>query len=227
MENFLATVVFLLPGFLMYFWIQSFGVNPVVKHSTIELTAISALLWLPVTVITLLLGNLFVWSINIAPNMPTVWSLVELERLSTNLFFLMAFLTLSTFVSFAMSVVYAKFLFPLQLKLINKVRNWRGVASYSKTPSVWEEIFLNNDSMVVGIGKLDNEEKTRIGNVMNASRPYEPERHLVLDDVEYFTKLVQNHDIPIIKTMLDTRSNVFINIYDPKKIKESQEIPEE
>ncbi|MCT8138652.1 hypothetical protein H1D32_13410 [Anaerobacillus sp. CMMVII] len=185
MENFLATVVFLLPGFLMYFWIQSFGVNPVVKHSSIELTAISALLWLPVTVATLTLLNLSILVINNIPVLELIWTLEDLQRLSGNLIFLLIFLSLSVLVSFVVSVFYTKYIFKFQLKVINKVRNWRGVADLSNTSSVWEEIFLKNDTMVVEIGKIDSEDKSQIGCIMKASRPFEPERHLVLEDVDF------------------------------------------
>lgn len=58
MDSLLGTIVFILPGFLAYFWLQSFGITPVTKHSSGELTAISALLWLPVSFVTLLIYNL-------------------------------------------------------------------------------------------------------------------------------------------------------------------------
>ena len=57
LDSFIGTIVFLLPGFLMYFWIQSFGINPVVKHSATEMGAISALLWLPVSLLTIIIYN--------------------------------------------------------------------------------------------------------------------------------------------------------------------------
>ncbi|WP_269082435.1 hypothetical protein [Aneurinibacillus tyrosinisolvens] len=44
MDAFISTVVFIVSGFLAYFWLQSLGVNPVVKHTVPEFTAISALL---------------------------------------------------------------------------------------------------------------------------------------------------------------------------------------
>ncbi|AQZ47419.1 hypothetical protein B5S25_13365 [Paenibacillus larvae subsp. pulvifaciens] len=62
MENFISTLVFILPGFLMYFWIQSFGINPVMKHNPGEMGAISALLWFPVSLLTVLTYNLLEWS---------------------------------------------------------------------------------------------------------------------------------------------------------------------
>ncbi|WP_259331024.1 hypothetical protein [Bacillus sonorensis] len=48
MENFVAILIFTLPGLLSYFWIQLFGLHPASKHINFEIAAISAILWFPV-----------------------------------------------------------------------------------------------------------------------------------------------------------------------------------
>jgi len=88
MDNFLGTVVFLLPGFLAYFWLQAFGINPVAKHSTTEFTAVAGLLWLPVSFGTLLLYNLAIWLSSFISQAKPIWTLLTLKDASNNFIFL-------------------------------------------------------------------------------------------------------------------------------------------
>ncbi|MNC31607.1 hypothetical protein D3C75_799340 [compost metagenome] len=222
MENLLGTIVFVLPGFLMYFWLQSFGINPVVKHSPGEFTAIAALLWLPASFATLLLYNGIVSISRVVSHTDVVWSIQQLKDRSGSLTFLLVFLILSSIVSFMISVIWAKWLHPVQMKVINKIRNWRGAASLSKSPSVWDEVFTNNDAQVVEIGRLDKAGITIVGCINKASRTFEPERHLNLDDVDFFTDLVQKHSISVAKVFYDTKSGTYVKIFDPKEIEEAQ-----
>jgi len=220
MEDFLSTVVFLLPGFLMYFWIQAFGVNPVQKHSVIELTAISALLWLPVTVLTLVIYN---YLLSFGQNEP-IWSINEIQESAGNLFYLTGFLVTSVFVSFIVSSLWAKFIFPFQLWLINVIRKWRGVAKYSKTPSVWEEVFLQNDAQVVEVLSLSDNKKGIIGEIEKVSRPFETDRNLYLRHMDFYIDLVKRHEIPVEKTFIDSRTGMCVKIFNMEQIKIAQEI---
>lgn len=222
MENFIGSIVFVLPGFLMYFWIQSFGINPVVKHTPGEFTAIAALLWLPTSFITLLIYNGAIFVSQFIGKVDFVWSLDSLKDKSNNITFLFFFLLLSVIVSFIMSWVWAVKLYPLHMKLINTVRNKRGAASFSKNPSVWDEIFTNNDSQVVEIGKMNKEGEPVIGCIRKASRTFEPERYLNLDDIEFFTDLVTRHTIPVSQIIYDTKAGTYIKIFDPTEIINAQ-----
>ncbi|WP_163855851.1 hypothetical protein [Paenibacillus elgii] len=221
MENFISTIVFLLPGFLMYFWIQSFGVNPVVKHSPTEMGAISALLWLPVSATTLLVYNLIIIIAGRMAALRPIWDLDDLKKGSGSLFFLVSFLTLSVVISFLMGAIWAKWGEPLQRKMINKIRRWRGAAEFSKNASVWDEIFLANEPQVVEIGKIDKDESGMIGCIDKVSRSFETER-LSLNDVEYFTSLVKKYCIPVSNIYLDVKAGIYIKIFDPEKIKSAQ-----
>lgn len=220
MENFLATLVFLLPGFLLYFWIQSFGVNPVVKHSSIELTAISALLWLPVSVSTLAVYNgIFFLAHKMFSKMPyPIWTLDQLQNKSGNLLFLVIFLLLSVLVSFVFGALWSKFIFPFQLKIINKVRKWRGITNLSKTAAVWDEVFLKNEPQVVEYGKIGEEEKSIIGEIEKVSRTFEPEKNLYLRYITRYTELVKKYEIPVSNVFLDTKTGIYIKIYDSEQI---------
>lgn len=222
MDNFIGTVAFILPGFLMYFWIQSFGVNPVVKHSPAELGAISGLLWIPVSVTTIIIYNLLIkFSISLS-SASYVWSLDDLKKNSSSFLFLFLFLILSIFVSLLMSYLYVKYIYPLQSKLINKVRTSRGLAAFSNTPSVWEEVFANNDSQVVEIGRIDKQATPIIGCISKASRTFEPERNLHLNDVDFFRNLVEKHKISVNCVFYDTKSGSYVKIFDAQQIRDAQ-----
>jgi hypothetical protein len=222
MDSFLGTLVFLLPGLMLYFWLQSFGINPVVRHSTAEFTAIAVLLWLPISLISLLVINLLLEVSEFLNTLNPIWTTDELKNASSSFKFLIIFLGTSLFISFLFGVIWAKWIHEqIFLKVINKVRTSRGVAAFSKSASVWDEVFLNNDSQVVEIGKVDNNEERFIGEIKKVSRTFEPER-LVLNDIDFFTELVNNHSIPIVNVYVDTKTGMYIKIFDPVKIKEAQ-----
>jgi hypothetical protein len=219
-ENFISTVVFILPGFLMYFWIQAFGVNPVVKHSSTEVAAISALLWIPVSLITLATYNL----IGIAYHQITpIWTLDRLKDESSNLFFLLFFLVISVFISFLLSNFYVKVIYPYQSRVINSIREKRGVAPFSEMPSVWDEVFGGNDIQTVNISKIDKQNECIIGEVSKAPRPFEAEKCFSLLHVDFLTRLVEEYKIPVTSVFIDTKSGTCIKIYDQSKLEAAYE----
>ncbi|URJ45181.1 hypothetical protein MF628_004966 [Paenibacillus polymyxa] len=218
MENFIGSIVFILPGFLMYFWIQSFGVNPVVKHTPGEFTAVAALLWLPTSFLTLCIYN----GITGIVGAETIWSLNALKNHANSIFFLVIFLALGVMVSFVMSAVWTKWIHTKQMKVINRVRKWRGLAGFSDNASVWDEVFIKNDSLVVEIGKMNKEGESIIGCINKASRTFEPERYLSLNDIKFFTDLVVRHRIPVSQILYDTKAGTYIKIFDAVGIKDAQ-----
>lgn len=222
MENFIGTIVFLLPGFLMYFWLQSFGINPAVKHSPVELTAIATLLWLPVSMTTILFYNSVIHLSSQISKLKPIWSIDDLKKASLDLVFLLIFLLLSGVISLIISIVWAKWIHPIQMKFINIIRNWRGIASFSNSPSVWEEVFANNDAQVVEIGRIDKNGITMIGCIKNASRTFEPERNLRLFEVDFFTQLVTKHNIPVTDIFYDIKSGSYVKVFDAQTIHDVQ-----
>jgi hypothetical protein len=226
LDSFLGTLVFLLPGLMLYFWLQSFGINPVVRHNPAEFTAVSVLLWFPVSLTAVLLFNLAVKISSLLRDLNPIWSTDELKTASGSFSFLIIFLGSSLLISFIFGLIWAKWIHQqLFMKVINKVREWRGVAPLSKSPSVWDEVFLNNDSQVVEIGKIDkmdSEEYGFIGEIKKASRTFEPERNLLLNEIDFFTTLVKKHKIPITTIFVDSKSGMYIKIYDPDKIYDAQ-----
>jgi len=207
MDNFLGAIVFLLPGVLAYFWLQSFGVNLVVKHSPTEFTAIAGLLWLPVSFGTMILYNLIIWISHFISEASPIWTMQSLKDASNNFVFLIMFLLLSVLVSFVYSFVWALWGFKIQQKLINWVRGKRGIATLSDSAAVWDEVFLKNELQYVEIGKLDNKDKdVIIVRIRKVSRPFEPERSFCIDLIEEVTRVISNYEISTINIFVDVKT---------------------
>ncbi|MEK4610162.1 hypothetical protein MHI31_08830 [Bacillus sp. FSL K6-0067] len=62
MEQFISIIIFSLPGLLAYFWLQLFGLNPTIKHTPTEMVGLSALLWVPITGLTIISYNVVVYT---------------------------------------------------------------------------------------------------------------------------------------------------------------------
>ncbi|WP_226639751.1 hypothetical protein [Priestia flexa] len=230
MDSFIATVVFTLPGLLCYYWLQWFGFVPSQKHNPFEMLGISALLWLPVSTMTLTFYNSFVFYskkffnvIGLREEFKYVLSLVNLQDSFTNLKFIIIFSSLSLFFSYVFSRLWVEILFPVFLKHINKIRKERiKTSQLSNKPTVWEEIFIHPEPKVVKIVKIDKSEEYMIGALRKASRPLEPERNITLDDVDYFTKLIEKYNPSIKHVFIDIKAGIAIHVYHGISIESAQ-----
>src|SRR5690625_5078281 len=129
MAEFLSTFVFILPGIMAYFWLQVFGLNPPVKHSAPELSGIAALLWLPISFVTLLALN--TWGIVVTVNLlnvDQVWSIDELNAATSDIRYLMLFLIVSVFVSYVLCRLWSIWGNTFLQNRINSVRKRRRIA---------------------------------------------------------------------------------------------------
>ncbi|MCG0050792.1 hypothetical protein [Priestia aryabhattai] len=229
-DSFISTIIFTLPGLLCYYWLQWLGFVPSQKHTPFEMLGISALLWLPVSTLTLLFYNfvlyskgLFLKSMGEYRTIDYVLNLKELQSSFTNLQFVLVFSILSLVFSYLVARFWVQGLFPVFLKHINFIRKEKiKISQLSSKPTVWEEIFITAEEKVVKIVKLDKPEESIIGAIRKASRPLEPDRNITLDEIDYFTKLVEKYN-PLIKNVfIDTKAGIAIYLYHPKYIKNAQ-----
>lgn len=225
MAEFISTFVFILPGIMAYFWLQLFGLNPSVKHTAPELSGISALLWLPVSFSTLMLLNLYS-TVNISNNLTvdTVWTIEDLNSATSDIKYLMLFLTVSFFVSFFVCWVWGLWGYNLVRIAINKVRKTRKIAALSSSQSVWEEFFIkiedpdkDEKEAVYMIYKIDKPEEKIIGTMTKVSRPLEIDRSLVLEETEEWKESVENHyDFDVKRVYIDTETGMVVKELNPK-----------
>ncbi|MFB5267667.1 hypothetical protein ACE41H_12870 [Paenibacillus enshidis] len=221
MESLLSTIVFILPGFMLYLWIQLIGVNPVAKHTTAEFAAIAALAWIPVIITTVWIMSFF---------KEAIWTLDGLLKASGSLIFIGQFFGISLATSFLIACIYAWVFYPTQRFLVNLIRLSVGKAGLSKSASVWEEIFLGSEKQVVGIAKIGSITPDIIGAVEKVARPFETKIAFGLLYIEHCKMIVEKYEVPISQVFTDIDSGVHVIIYDieeyekaDQKFRESEE----
>ncbi|PFF31772.1 hypothetical protein CN335_24310 [Bacillus thuringiensis] len=217
MEQFISIIIFSLPGLLAYFWLQLFGLNPTVKHTPTEMIGLSALLWVPITGLTIISYNVFVYIFNI-PVM-NITSVEDIRILSNQLLFLMFFVFLSTIFSFLIAYVWGRILYKLVLNLVNKVRVQRKTSMLSEDTSVWDSFFFTLEQeeeqpMIVEMYKIDKKEEKIYGAVIRMSRPFETERSLVLDQSKQWEESHKYYQYPVKRSYVDVKSGMVVNELD-------------
>lgn len=239
MGEFLSTFVFILPGIMAYFWLQVFGLNPSVKHTAPELSGIAALLWLPVSFITLLALNLWgefiktgIFSVN------QVWTVEALNIATSDIKYLVLFLLASFLVSFLICWLWCLWGHELLRKSINQVRKTRKIAPLSSSSTVWEEFFIrinevpqkennNGKEAVYIIYKIDNPDDFIAGSMTKTSRPIEADKALVLEDTQKWKNSIDyDYDYDVIKVYVDIKTGIVVKEIDHKNPKEKT-IPED
>lgn len=232
MEQLLSLIIFSLPGLITYFWLQMFGINPVVKHTPTEMVGLTALLWAPTTFLTViiydvlfLLSDYFFKILKVDLsflNLKFIIDLEDLNTLSNNLLFLFYYLILSLTFSFFSAYVWTRYLYNRVLKLINKVRIQRKIIKLSEDPTVWESFFYKleeqkEEQLIVEVYKMDSPDDKICGPVIRMSRPFEPEKSLIIDSSKGWDAAHKYYKYEIKKTYVDTKSGLIINELDPIK----------
>jgi hypothetical protein len=233
MSEFISTFVFILPGIMAYFWLQLFGLNPSVKHTAPELSGIAALLWLPVSFITLFLLNIWGRVVNIKIlSVQSVWTVKELNSATSDLKYLVLFISLSFIVSFFLCWIWSLWGIKILQICINKVRDSRNLAPLSSSASVWEEVFIKIDEgekekeAVFVVYKIDKPEDFIAGSMTKASRPLETDKSLVLENTELWMDSIKNdYNYEVKRIYIDTKSGMVVKEIDHKNPKEKT-IPE-
>ncbi|WP_077736745.1 hypothetical protein [Bacillus sonorensis] len=218
MENFVAILIFTLPGLLSYFWIQLFGLHPASKHINFEIASISAILWFPVGMVVLGIYQLTAKIVNVnSVNNPwlSVHTLSDVLELSNNLGFLVYFVLFSVIFSFLFSWFVSKFAYKWMIDLVNVVRKGSGTAELADTSTVWNETFLKNEGQAVSFRKIDNPDEVIYGEIEKVSRPVELERNLLLTNIDVWTTVLKdNKDVEVANIFIDTKTGFIISIYD-------------
>lgn len=239
MADFLSTFVFILPGIMAYFWLQVFGLNPSVKHTAPELSGIAALLWLPVSFITLLVLN--TWSAFIKIDflsVDKVWTVETLNKATSDIKYLVLFLCVSFIVSYFVCWLWSLWGNKILINRINNVRKSRGIAPLSSSSSVWEEFFIkinkeleeNDHAMkeaVLIVYKIDKPDEFIAGSMTKASRPLEVDKGLVLEDTQQWIDSIKNdYDYDVKRAYIDIKSGMVVKEIDHKNPKDKT-IPED
>ncbi|MCU5597074.1 hypothetical protein OCF58_05460 [Bacillus wiedmannii] len=206
-----------MPGLLAYFWLQLFGLNPTVKHTPTEMIGLVALLWVPITGLTLVTYNLIIFIF--LSSKVYITSLNEISALSMKLSFLLFYVVFSVFYSFLVSYAWGRYFNTVVINLVNKVRVQRKVSVLSEETSVWDSFFFSLDQseeqpLIVEMYKIDKPEEKTYGAVIRMSRPFETERSLVLDQSEQWKKAHKYYQYPVKRSYVDVKSGMIVNELD-------------
>jgi ABC-type multidrug transport system fused ATPase/permease subunit len=228
-EQFISIVIFSLPGLLTYFWLQLFGVNPTVKHSSTEMIGIAALLWMPTTLLSALSYNflyfvtdktLLMIGVDLSQLQLTyVTGVLDIVALSSNTLFIIYLIFLSFSSSFIVAFLWASYVYKIVMYLINKVRIYRKVSKLSQETSVWDTFFIKLEKqeespLVVEMYKIDQPNNKVVGSVIRSSRPYEPERAIILDNPDDWKESHEYYKFPVKKAYIDTKNGLVVNELD-------------
>jgi hypothetical protein len=221
MEQFITTLVFVIPGLMAYYWLQNLGLSPSQKHNHFEMLAISTMLWVPTIILFIVFHNLLS-----ATDIFYIHKLISLKSLNEEInsfLFIVYFIIVNTFFSFLISL-----LFVYSKKKINAFINLTRrkilkLADFSDNTTIWEEVFNVYGAKVVEVQKLDKPESILIGCLEMSSRALETDRSICLNDVDYFTKLVGKYKPAVSRVLVDTKAGFLIKIFDMKEINRIQE----
>jgi hypothetical protein len=232
-EQFISIVIFSLPGLLTYFWLQLFGLNPPVKHSSTEMIGLSVLLWIPTSIVTLtiydgsyILFDKFLVATNVDVSflgLRIITTVSDLVKMADNILFLLIYVLLTSIFSFVFARIWSINLYRYLLNKVNKIRIKRKLSKLDELSSIWDTFFLKiseesaseeGESMIVELYYLNNPDHKIYGSVINMSRPFEAERAIVLDDPEGWREDNLEFSFKIKKTYLDTKSGMVVNLLD-------------
>lgn len=221
MESFISTFVIILPGVMAYFWLQLFGLTQPIKHSAPEFTGIAALLWLPISGVTLMLLNL--WSALIG-NVNAAWTITELKTVTLDFRYLLLFMGLSAIVSFILCGLWVYAGSRYNLRAVNWMRSKIGLATKSNSVSSWEKFFIVYDKkkekekqMVLQISKIDKQEEYIVGSPSNISEVNETDRGLILEKVDEWSKALEHSEYKIKRVFVDVKSGLVFKELDPNE----------
>lgn len=233
MDNFISIVIFSIPGLLVYFWIQSFGINPTVKHTPTEQAAIAALFWIPTILISIITYNIIYLLVDtLLKTFDLNWSVLgltyildlkKIQASSSNILFICYFFLLSLFYSYIIALVWTKYVYDKLLGHINEIRIKRKISKLDDTTSVWDAFFLKvttekEEPLVVEVYKLDKLNEPRIvGSATKLSRPYETDRAIVLENIENNTQSHNYYKYQTKRIYLDIKSGLIVSELDTTK----------
>lgn len=237
MENLISLIIFTLPGLLAYFWINLFGLTPTTKRDSSEVVAISALLWIPIVVLVLLIYQLLAWISNWniidpsfdVPLLKQDWMLIgtkisDINKLSESIWFLIFYVLTSIFISFYIASFITSRGYSFMLDAVNRVREKNGVARLSQRSTVWHEMFLNNTGQIVEYTKVEDSKFSIIGCLKKVPRAHEPDKGIVLEAVDHWSKIMEYYEVRIENVYIDSNTGSIIKIYNFDEALKAQEL---
>jgi hypothetical protein len=218
-------------------WIQLFGVTPTNKQENTEVLAISSLLWIPIVGVVLLVYQFFAWLSHLEELQPYIdipllqinWVLItnkvtDLTNLAKNIWFLLYYVFSSVIISYHVAKLIAGKGYNPLLGKINKIRKANGIAPLSRHTTVWDEMFLTNIGQIIEFSNLENPEQRYVGSLVKVPRAHEPDKNIVLEAVDHWSKVMDFYEVRIDHVFIGTSSGTTIKIYNSDEALKAQEL---
>ncbi|ABO51120.1 hypothetical protein Dred_2610 [Desulforamulus reducens MI-1] len=205
MDNLLAYIILLAPGLIIMLINERVGSHPSAKYTNTEKLVMSVLFTLPV-----LIGNMLLLYLKTGiANVPQLQE--EIKGLSGLILFTISSILFSIFFCYLWHG-YIKENFVVEL--INKIRRDKDKCDLNEGNLVWEDAFHGRKGLAVRVILKDAKV---YGSPTNMSENISDERCLLLADSEIVKDIVENHNVPVRETYVDTKSGVAVEIYDSEK----------
>ncbi|KIL72532.1 hypothetical protein [Bacillus badius] len=228
MDSFLSLIIFTFPGITAYFWVQLFGFTPTVKYQGTEILAISAILWIPINFIVLIIYYLItvIYKFNTyyPIQMPAIYNFETLNELATNFLFVFYYVSMSVIVGYLLARLISGKFYDYMLDKVNAVRIKNNKAPLSKDASVWDTVFSKYVEQIVKVTKLGDQTEIIIGEIKHVSRTYELEKNVVLQHVSHWTEIMEHFHVDIDEVFFDIKSGMKIEVYNRDQCIEAQDL---
>ncbi|HLR69439.1 MAG TPA: DUF6338 family protein [Virgibacillus sp.] len=212
MNEFLALIVFVLPGFIAFNLLSLFGLYPTFKHKNNEIIVLSAIMWIPINMIVLGVYSLVVILLNThySLDIPYIRDMDSLITLSNDFIFILYYVTFSALVAYFLAKLASDKMYYNLLSHINKIRNKNGKASLSRNPTVWENSFSNDDFQIVRVSMSN---KTYIGEIKTISGNVENGKDFILQFEDHWKKIMEKYEIEVVEVYIDTETKIVIETF--------------
>jgi len=212
LDNLLAYILLLAPGLIVMLINERVGSHPSAKYTNTEKLVMAVLFSIPI-----LIGNLVLLALkNCSLETANITVLqAEIKTLKGLIFYAVSSLLMAYVVSSCWNGFMKK---EFATKLINKCRKRHNKAELNEGNLVWEDAFHGEEPQAV---KVILKDATVFGSPVNMSENISDERCLLLADSKIVEDIVIEHNVPVDKVYVDTKSGVAVEIYNAIKFKEA------
>lgn len=207
----LDMLLYSVPGLMAYFWLEKFGHAPSRPLSTLEQTALIAVLWLPTTVMATVILYLLHMKVP---------SFTSVQYGKTSLL-LALYLVICAFSSFTIAFMWAWIFHKGYHKFVNFVRKrLLGLSVLAEEPTVWDSFFKGDGSpRVLRVSNMGSQEYL-IGEIANGPRVMSGDTSLILQEQGFWGQVVQKEDVRVDRIFLKTDAGLVIEELSLTHLKE-------
>jgi len=207
----LNTLLYIVPGLMAYFWLEKFGRTPARQLSSLEQTALTAILWFPTMILSVSIMHFFGLRI---PNFDTV-------QYGKTALLMALFLFICAFSSLIIAFLWAWILHRCHHQFVNWIRKrLLHLSELTQEPTVWDAFFKTDGSARVLRIKNVGSTECVIGEIANGPRILSGESSLILQQQDYWSRIVNKEDVRVDRVYINTNVGIMIEELSLSHLKE-------